>query len=303
MKQPLSDEVHQQQKVASAREIKLFNNKVAPKSSESGTEGSIDSGDKVQQGMMKSQNGGLFALCLITFRPNEKIEYLKFLNTFNSYDIYVIIDDNIGNYESLKSQFKNINFIQIDDKSCLIDGFSNLSFITLKKPVTGWDKAVYYFEKINTKYEKVWFFEDDVFFYSEETIINLDKKYKEQDILCNSSYEEGKLNEWLWNKIKIEFKPPYFCGMMCCIRLSKKFLSCINEYATKHKTLFFLEAFFPSIAKKYGLNIIKSPEEFKTITHRNTFNLNELNQNFLYHPKKNLEFHKTYRKYIELYVL
>jgi hypothetical protein len=234
-------------------------------------------------------------LCLITFKPNEKIEYLEFLNTFNSYDIYVIIDDNISNYDSLKSKFKNITFIQLDDEKCLIDGFSNLNFVTLKKPVTGWDKALYYFAKINTKYENVWFFEDDVFFNSEETIIKLDKKYKKEDILCNSSYEEGKLNEWLWNIIKIEFKPPYFCGMMCCIRLSKKFFSHINEYANKYKTLFFLEAFFPSIAKKYGLNIIESPEEFKTITYRNTPNENEINNDFLYHPLKNVQLHKIYR--------
>jgi len=32
------------------------------------------------------------AVCLITHKPNQKLEYLDFLNTFKNFDIYVIID-------------------------------------------------------------------------------------------------------------------------------------------------------------------------------------------------------------------
>ena len=62
---------------------------------------------------------------------------------------------------------------------------------------------VYYFSKKNDlkQYKNIWFFEDDVYFHSEETILKIDNKYESQDILCNSSYKEENLKEWLWGRI------------------------------------------------------------------------------------------------------
>ena len=236
------------------------------------------------------------AICLITHKPNEKLAYLEFLNYFKNYDIYVIIDDNTNNYEYLKDNLKNIKFIQINDVECFNAGFKNISYITLKKHITGWDKAIYYFSLNKFNYENVWFIEDDVYFNSENTILQIDEKYIKEDILCNSSYEEYKPTEWLWKYIHINFNPPYFCGMMCVLRLSKKYLECIVDYTTKNKTLFFLEAFFPSIAKHYNMNIVENPVEFLTITHRdNVPDKNEININYLYHPVKDLRLHDFYR--------
>lgn len=236
------------------------------------------------------------ALCLITYKPNEKLEYLNFLNIFQMFDIYVIIDDNSNNYEYLNEMFKNIKFIQMDNNVCFNSGFINISYITLNKNVTGWDKAIYYFARNKLEYDNIWFFEDDVYFHSENTILDIDNKYKEEDILCNSSYDEGKLNEWLWNRIDIKLNPPYFCGMMCALRLSKKYLDCVNHYVNKHKTMFFLEAFFPTIAKHYNLIITKNPIEFLTITYQNTPNERNINTNYLYHPVKDIRLHINYRR-------
>jgi len=194
-------------------------------------------------------------------------------------------------------KFTNIKFIQIENKLCLESGFINISYITLKKQVTGWDKAIYYFSKINkVECEILWFFEDDVYFYSEETILRIDDKYKLEDILCNSSYGKGKLDEWLWKFIEIKFQPPYFCGMMCAIRLSKKYINCINDYVNKNNTLFFLEAFFPTIAKHYNLLVTENPVEFTKVTHRDDVPKKiDINVNFLYHPVKDLSLHAIYR--------
>lgn len=201
--------------------------------------------------------------------------------------------------KGVKDRFKNIKFIQIDNTLCLNSGFQNISYITLRKNVTGWDKAIYYFSINNFDYQNIWFFEDDVYFNSENTILQIDSKYKEEDILCNSSYEKGKLQEWLWKYIDIHFSPPYYCGMMCALRLSKKYLSCVCDYVNKNKTLFFLEAFFPTIAKHYKLKIIESPIEFINVTHRNSFSdCKNLNINNLYHPIKDLELHSFYRNNI-----
>jgi hypothetical protein len=234
------------------------------------------------------------AICLITYDANSKTQFLDFLNFFSKYDIYVILDDNTADCSLLREKYDKINFIQIDNKECIENGFKNISFITLKKPVTGWDKAVYYFTKKNIQYENVWFFEDDVYFYSENTILQIDTKYKSEDILCNSSYEEGKLHEWLWRLIEIKFSPPYYCGMMCALRLSRKYFTCIEKYIKKNSTMFFLEAFFPTIARKYNVKTIESPIEFLTITHRTE--QNNFNKDSLYHPLKNLNDHIIIRE-------
>jgi len=35
--------------------------------------------------------------------------------------------------------------------------------------IIAWDRALYYFSVINKNYENIWFLEDDVFIYGEET--------------------------------------------------------------------------------------------------------------------------------------
>lgn len=239
------------------------------------------------------------AFVLVTYKPKEI--YFDFLNKFTKYDIFVIIDDNATNYDYLHSKYNNIKFIQIDNAILHNTGFINSS--RLGEKITtgyGWDKAIYFSCMIKkNEYNHVWFSEEDVFFYDENTLLKIDDKYLDYDILCNSSFEDGKLNEWMWKSIEIKLDPPYFCGMMCCCRFSQKMLEKLGEYAEKNKTLFFIEALFPTIAKKNNLKYSVSPEEFSTITYRKPFQLNEIDCNKLYHPLKKIEQHVFIRKFIE----
>lgn len=236
------------------------------------------------------------AICLITLRPSEM--YLNFLNTFLNYDIYIIIDDNENNFTQFKKKYTKINFVQLNKNVCIKAGYKNTNFIGVKKLVSGWDKALYFFSYIQTKYNFIWFMEDDVYFYNENTLLNIDKKYEDHDILCNCSFEQGKLNEWLWNMIKIELQPPYFCGMMCIVRFSKNMIEPIKDYAKKYDTLFFLEALFSTLAVKYNLKYIPNPSEFNTVTHRNIFDIYSLNNTNLYHPIKDITNHIIIRNKI-----
>ena len=229
------------------------------------------------------------ALCLITVKPNKI--FLDFLSKFTRFDIYIMIDDNQYNFSEIKLQYPNINFVQINNEECLRSGFMNTSYITIRKPVIGWDKALYFFACIHCVYDYVWFMEDDVFFYDENTLHNIDIKYTDHDILCNSSFEQAKLNEWLWNRLLINFPPPYYCGMMCITRFSKNMIASIKDYAIKNKTLFFLEALYPIIAVKYNLKYYSNPLEFLTVTHRDTHDIRSLNTSNLYHPLKNVDVH------------
>ena len=53
----------------------------------------------------------------------------------------------------------------------------------LKKIISGWDKALYYFGTKNI-FDYIWFIEDDVYFYNENTLQQLDNQYKD-DLLSN----------------------------------------------------------------------------------------------------------------------
>jgi len=139
--------------------------------------------------------------------------------------------------------------------------------------------------------------EDDVLFYNENTIINIDNQYINDDLLSNTFEinSDGNKNTWLWKLINIQqYSPPYYKGMMCCVRFSKKMLSCINDYAYKYKTLFYLEALFPTITIKNNLKY-SNPVEFNKIYYRHNFKGEKVDMNIFYHPVKDLNKHISFR--------
>lgn len=232
------------------------------------------------------------ALCLICLRPSKL--WCDFFSTFKTYKIFIIIDDNCFNYMELKDTYKNITFIKVQERYCVSLGYIKVGSLT-RKLITGWDKALYYFSIENTLYDNVWFIEDDVYFYNEDTLINLDKKYQDADLICNTCgiNETGQKDSWLWHKIDINFPPPYYCGMMCANRMSNKMLNCINNYANENNKLFFLEALIPTIGIKNNVNVVFAPELNEILYRHIVKNPNKSN---LYHPVKNLESHIEFRK-------
>jgi hypothetical protein len=232
---------------------------------------------------------------------------VEFYNSFNNYDVYMVFDDNKEDYISLIKEthphLNNIIFIQMDEKKCHEAGIKYLNSLLHNGTIHntrgfGWEKGIYSFTISNTNYNHVWLLEEDVFIFDESTLVNIDEKYGDKDILCNSSYGEGKLNEWLWKYISIPFNPPYYCGMMCACRLSKKYLQIIKEYASYNKKLFFLEAFFPTLAKCSNLDVVPNPSELLTITAISKFNYDKFNKTDLFHPCKDVKEHTFLRHYL-----
>jgi len=236
------------------------------------------------------------AVCLICFKPDET--WFEFLSTFTEYDVYVVIDDNTVDYKKKYSDYKNIHIIQIDNEECEKNGFKKMT-ITVGKLICGWDKAMYYFSSVNMRYKYVWFFEDDVFFHNEKTLMNIDSKYN-GDLLSNKrnlTYVSGK-KFWHWGKIDMKFPPPYYRAMACCIRLSKKMLSKIKDYADNHDTLFFLEAMFPTLCAKMNL-LNETPDEFENIVYRRKYADKDIDEHNLYHPLKDFGKHTYYRDMLD----
>lgn len=230
-------------------------------------------------------------VCVICFKPDDI--WINFLNTFVHYDIFLIIDDNRVNYKDIYKDYIKINFIQIPNAETKAAGFIKTDF---DKNGHGWSKALYYFSSINTRYTKVWFLEYDVFLYNENTLLNIDSKYIESDLLSNSYgiNATGHKNSWHWPRIDIKIPPPYYSCMCCAVRMSQILLSKIKDYATKYNTLFFHEALTPTMCNSNNL-LHDTPDELKNIVYSKEYKYSDINKINLYHPVKNLKDHLLYR--------
>jgi len=232
------------------------------------------------------------ALVLITYKPNEI--NLNFLNTFHHYKVFVVMDDNTSSYDDIKQKYSNIHFVQLDNSVCFQSGLVNASLIGSRNTCGhGWDKALFYLHSICNEFKYIWFLEEDVYFHNEFSLQSIDRKYEKEDLLCNCQFnDELDMKSWLWKLIYInEMVPPYYSGMMCICRFTPKMLEKINMYVKKHKTVFFLEALFPTIAKKNNLITRKCPEEFTFVTHREKWKISDFNTTNLYHPVKDVTMH------------
>ena len=146
----------------------------------------------------------------------------------------------------------------------------------------------------------MWFFEDDVYFSNEETLLSLDSKYPSSDLLTNidgyGKNHSGDKSSWHWSRIDINMEPPYYCCCICCVRMSSDLLSKIRSYATSNNTLFFIEAMFPTVCNSSGLQV-STPPEILTYWRRDWLD-SEIVVGNIYHPVKDPEKHIYYRSLV-----
>lgn len=246
-------------------------------------------------------------IAFLTKTPSEDL--LKFAGEISEFfDIYVIIDDN--NYKCKKNNF--INLIQIDNDECKKHSFVFLETQyndTSDKNIYCWEKAIYYFNYINTDFDYVWFIEEDVFISSIEAIIKLENKCDNYDLVCAANDKgliETSKNTWMWNYAFQIFKEPSYCSMVCACRISKKLLISVNlaiqELKDKHKLHFFIYEFFlNTIAMKLGMSVY-CPEELLSITYDTVWNLDDFktNKDNFFHPFKKYELFEKYRNIIHI---
>jgi hypothetical protein len=210
-----------------------------------------------------------------------------------------MIDDNST---TSTSAHENITYVQIPDEECIQHGYRWINFIfeTEKKQTTSWEKALYYFQK-NDNYDSVWYIEEDVFIYKEKTLMDIDSKYPTSDLLASEEgfheYKKGDKPVWMWwPKIHIkDYEQPYYSSMVCVSRISRALLVKIDEYAKRHKTLFFLEALFPTLCIKNGLKH-DMPPQMKNIISMGPIDKQLPTKNTLVHPFKNSRNHKNIRR-------
>jgi hypothetical protein len=234
------------------------------------------------------------AVCLITINPSSV--WTDFLKKFQNYDVFIVVDN-------LNTEYDGV--IKITNDECIQHGYIHSSYMPNSSltfnEIIAWDRALYYFTNINICYDNVWFFEDDVFFYDENTLLNIDKQIPESDILCKEKNPEPKEGEWnwFWPAIHINFPPPYFHSPICAVRMSNRLLSHLNEYVKRNKVLFFIEAMFPSIVHYNNLKY-DSPSELGQLHWRKDWTIDELNKKQVFHPMKNMEQQREFRSLLML---
>ncbi len=236
------------------------------------------------------------AVVLLTRFPHHM--WLNFLKSFNNYDIYVAIDDNSQNYSELyhnKNEYMNINFIQYSEEECEKNNFYNLLLpldTVPDKKVMSWDKAFYYFCKINNSYEHIWFIEDDVFFMSEDILINIDTQFPETDLLTRDNFVAHSKENYVHNYFIKDLEYPLYFSMVCACRISKRLLRLITEYANKYEHLEYHETLFNTLAVKNNL-IIHNPKELEKIEYRTIHDIHDIHNisEYIYHPMKNYYLH------------
>lgn len=272
------------------------------------------------------------AIVFFCFRPPKEIfDYAKLLKN-EMYDIFVSVNDN--NYIIPEYDENLIIIIKLNENEVKNAGYFN-SNNNIRNHVSSRDKAFYYFNRINhTDYKHIWFIEEDVFIPTTKTISNIDKKYPHGDYMANSyfivdndinnldnfnninkEYPLIKFNEnysfyesWAFFDFNLKnyYGFPWLKGMTCAIRVSKIFLKNIDIFATKNKTLIIDEVLYLTLSLHNNLSII-NPIELSPIVYRCDFNLNDkitnylywnlnnIREDYLFHPIKDLKFQNQLR--------
>ena len=244
------------------------------------------------------------ALCLLCVTPNPI--WLDFLKTFTQYTLYIMVDKQDLDLTDLKAKYPMIQFLQIAGNICKAFGYNDSNTAVYPAYVTiAWDKAIYYFSEQNTIHPYVWLVEEDVFFYNEQTLTDLDVKYPLSDLVISPttdrSWDAKQPWDWHWCNIPFDDKlvsyENLFRGMVCGARMSNQMFKLCANYAQKNKQrkLMYIETLFPSLAKHHGLQI-DTPDELKEITWNTKWvDKMPLTAGHLYHPMKDIGLHKTLR--------
>lgn len=250
-------------------------------------------------------NGFLMAkpvLCLLIRILKEKEIWLDFLNSFTTYEIFVVIDDNsIDCVSEYSSQYTNIHFVQIDNEICKANGYINCNSCVGFNEVISWDKALYYFNRVYKDYTDIWFIEDDVFFLSEESIKDIDNQYTESDLLTafHEVNESGEMYSWNhWVNVINKIELPWCHSMVCACRMSRELMIKVDEYVKRHGQLYFIESIFNTLAHQNKMKI-DNPSELSSVHWNTAWDKDHIDGKKIYHPFKNIDDHLYIRQKLQ----
>ena len=253
------------------------------------------------------------SICFLTANPPD--DFYRLIKDFiPNHKVYVCIDDN-----TRKVDWEGVEIIQMDENIPHHAGYHSMVAHGDKyydKSVSR-DKAHYYIQK-NLDTNHVWFIEQDVFIPRHDLLKQIDDEFKDSDLLIRDIQSQETHPNWphwglgkLWSGEKIPNKN-FRRSMVSAVRVSKKFVECMDIYLYENNRsgLFIDECFIPTLANLNNLKI-DCPKELSYIVwrdgekpekneegYKNSFNneylifpysKDEVNQNMMYHPIKDLK--------------
>lgn len=229
-------------------------------------------------------------ICFLTYKPNDSL--INFCNSINKYKCTIIVDDNSMSYP----------YFQLDDNKCApyINSSVYKGITSLQKNPNAWDKMFYY--TLNeTDYDFVWVFEDDVFIPSVDTIVNLNEKYKDCDLVVPNNFKKtDNIKDWHWSYLLDKYEPPFYHSMVCAFGMSRKMMNCLRDFVNKNNTLYYHEVMLNTIAMQNNLKLVDA-FELKSVVWQGHWGIDEflLLPNNVFHPVKDLDTYDNLRMQIQ----
>lgn len=255
------------------------------------------------------------AVALLTLRPDARqVAFYEGLVDLG-YAVHVVVDDN-GFVPSVSSR---VTFVKLNEQACMAAGYHSLNHvITSRKPVpvSAWEKALFYFNRIDRSYSHVWFMEDDVFLPSREILALVDVRYPSADLLCKRNRLNlfGELRSWPWWRIvPQEILPlPWASSMVCAARVSRALLAEVDSLLAMNgpaleaavafarargrpRPYLFIEFLFNTVALQKRMKV-ELPDALRTIGWRKVWSREDIISSQIYHPVKNLALHEAWRQ-------
>jgi len=189
--------------------------------------------------------------------------------------------------------YKNVRFIQLDDRLCSGSGFKNFTDEGL---VTAVDKAYCYFSMLNKSYNQVWFMDDNAFIYDEETLRQMDDKFPAIDYLTGYYFNKDvKPHDSYWPQLHectytehrrpIHLSDPFFKSYPIVSRLTSETMRVLREYIYRVSSGFFYEIMISTIVKQHALSYEIADPLLTVVPHGwENWTYNDINTAGVYHP-------------------
>jgi hypothetical protein len=209
---------------------------------------------------------------------------------------------------------KDLDVVAIGEEAARAAGYFDFcpTFRRASRTVA-WDKALFYFCRLNPKFSHVWFIEDDVFVPSTDIIKQLDQRYPDADVLSRDNIVNttGETDSWYWWQFipRDVFPLPWAWSLVCAARLSQRLLVNLDQLlrisgdwlhtdtapvATQRYRAPFIEYIFHTLALSKGMSVATAAE-LNQITWRGTWLPHELKATAIAHPVKDQELHAAAR--------
>lgn len=170
----------------------------------------------------------------------------------------------------------------------------------IPKDLMALDKALYYFCRVATDYDYVWFIEDDVFVPRANLLAEIDAAYPTADLITKEHVSAKESATWCgWCRTDLLWlNGPHYKSLNCAMRLSRRMLQCVTRFVKGSGRLVFLEFLFNSLANEYQMEVA-TPEQLSTIQFEPLKSYAHLDKNHLYHAVKDFSLHTMLRAALE----